>query len=170
VGLHVGRGRKMRRPRHGSSSGDVWDEGWVCPSSCLRWSSEVGEGIERRVASSPSPQQKAYRMRTWSWRRLSSLRRYTQRSFGSITGKGTDLKGNMLSSPHRFLYKPIVNVKGMTVISHRLCPAPINRWTVPPYCSCWLVPAFVSCLCFFAFWQAEGIFVIQYCSCFYMMI
>jgi hypothetical protein len=32
-----------------------------------------------------------------------------------------------LSSPHRFFYKPIVNVKGMTVISHRLCPAPINR-------------------------------------------
>jgi hypothetical protein len=32
-----------------------------------------------------------------------------------------------LSSPHRFFYKPIVNVKGMTAISHRLCPAPINR-------------------------------------------
>jgi hypothetical protein len=27
VGLHGGRGRKMRRPRHRSSSGDVWDEG-----------------------------------------------------------------------------------------------------------------------------------------------
>jgi hypothetical protein len=54
VGLHAGRGRKMRRPRHRSSSGDVWDEGWVCPSSCLRWCSEVGEGIERKVASSPS--------------------------------------------------------------------------------------------------------------------
>jgi hypothetical protein len=49
------------------------------------------------------------------------------RSFGSITEKGTDLKGKRISSPHRFFYKPIVNVKGMTVISHRLCPAPINR-------------------------------------------
>jgi hypothetical protein len=56
VGLHAGRGRKMRRPRHRSSSGDVWDEGWACPLSCLRWSSDYGEGIERRVASSPSPQ------------------------------------------------------------------------------------------------------------------
>jgi hypothetical protein len=42
-------------------------------------------------------------------------------------GKGTDLKGKRLSSPHRFFYKPIVNVKGMTVISHRLCPVPRNR-------------------------------------------
>jgi hypothetical protein len=39
VGLHARRGRKIRRPRHRSSSGDVWDK-----------------GIERRVASSPSPQ------------------------------------------------------------------------------------------------------------------
>jgi hypothetical protein len=46
----------MRRPRHRPSSGDVWDEGLVCPLSCLRWCSEDGEGIERRVASSPSPQ------------------------------------------------------------------------------------------------------------------
>jgi hypothetical protein len=46
----------MRRPRHRPSSGDVWDEGLVRPLSCLRWCSEDGEGIERRVASSPSPQ------------------------------------------------------------------------------------------------------------------
>jgi hypothetical protein len=32
-----------------------------------------------------------------------------------------------LFSPHRFFYKPIVNVKGIIVISHRLCPVPINR-------------------------------------------
>jgi hypothetical protein len=31
-------------------------KGKVCRSSCLRWRSESGEGIERRVASSPSPQ------------------------------------------------------------------------------------------------------------------
>jgi hypothetical protein len=47
----------MRRPRHRPSSGDIWDEGLVCPLSCLRWCSEDGEGIERMVASSPSPQQ-----------------------------------------------------------------------------------------------------------------
>jgi hypothetical protein len=27
----------------------------------------------------------------------------------------------------------------MNVISQRLCPVPINRWIVPPYCSRWLV-------------------------------
>jgi hypothetical protein len=75
---------------------------------------------------------KAYTMRrVWSWRRLSLLRSYAQGSFGSIAKKGTDLKGERLSNPHRFIYKLIVNVKGTTVISHRLCPVPINRWTVP---------------------------------------
>jgi hypothetical protein len=82
--------------------------------------------------------------RAWSWRRLSLLRSYAQGSFGSIAGKGTDLKGKRLSSPHRFFYKPIVNVKGMTVISHKLCPMPINRWIVPPYCSHW--PVFARAL------------------------
>jgi hypothetical protein len=46
----------MGRPRHGPLSGDAWDEGQVCQSSCLCWCSEAGEVIERRVASSPSPQ------------------------------------------------------------------------------------------------------------------
>ena len=32
-----------------------------------------------------------------------------------------------LFSPHRFFYRSIANVKGMIVISHRLCPVPINR-------------------------------------------
>jgi hypothetical protein len=31
-------------------------KGGVCRSSCLRWCRETSEGIERRVASSPSPQ------------------------------------------------------------------------------------------------------------------
>jgi hypothetical protein len=35
-----------------------WTKGSLCQSSCLRWCSEIGEGIERRVASSPSPQQR----------------------------------------------------------------------------------------------------------------
>jgi hypothetical protein len=41
--------------------------------------------------------------------------------------RGTDLEGKRLFSPHRFFYRPIVNVKGMIVISHRLYPMPINR-------------------------------------------
>jgi hypothetical protein len=42
---------------------DLW-LGTKCNSisSCLRWCSEVGEGIERRVASAPSPQQNIYMM------------------------------------------------------------------------------------------------------------
>jgi hypothetical protein len=41
--------------------------------------------------------------------------------------KGTDLKRKMLSNPHRIVYKLIINVKGMNVISHRLRLVPINR-------------------------------------------
>jgi hypothetical protein len=41
--------------------------------------------------------------------------------------KGTDLKGKKLSSPHRIVYKLIINVKGMNVISHRMRLVPINR-------------------------------------------
>jgi hypothetical protein len=41
--------------------------------------------------------------------------------------KGTDLKEKRLFSPHRFVYKSIINARGMDVISHRLCPVPINR-------------------------------------------
>ena len=93
---------------------------------------------------------KTYTMRrAWSWRRLPLLRSYTQGSFGSIAEKGTDLKGKRLFTPLRFFYRPIVNVKGMIVISHRLCPVPINRWTVPPYCSRWLVLACASRLYFY---------------------
>jgi hypothetical protein len=33
-----------------------WMKGGDCRSFRLRWCSEIGEGIERRVASSPSPQ------------------------------------------------------------------------------------------------------------------
>ena len=87
--------------------------------------------------------------RAWSWRRLLLLRSYAQGSFGSIAEKGTDLKGKRLSSPHRFIYKSIINVKGMNVISHRLYPVPINRWTVPPYSSRWLVLVRASHLYFY---------------------
>jgi hypothetical protein len=48
----AGRGRPRRRP----SSCSVVDEGWKPSPLRLRWYSEIGEGLERRVASSPSPQ------------------------------------------------------------------------------------------------------------------
>jgi hypothetical protein len=55
------------------------------------------------------------------------LRSYAQGSFGSMTEKGTDLKGKRLSSPRWVIHKSIVNIKGMNVILHRLRPVPINR-------------------------------------------
>jgi hypothetical protein len=42
-------------------------------------------------------------------------------------GKRNRLKGERMFSPHRFVYKSIINVKGMDVISHMLCHVPINR-------------------------------------------
>jgi hypothetical protein len=42
-------------------------------------------------------------------------------------GKRNRLKGEKAISPHRIVYKSIINVKGMNVISHRLRPVPINR-------------------------------------------
>jgi hypothetical protein len=93
---------------------------------------------------------KAYTIRrAWSWRRLLLLWSYAQGSFGLITEKGIDLKGKRLFNPHRFVYKSIINVKGMDVISHKLCSVPINRWTVPQYCSRWLVLARASRLYFY---------------------
>jgi hypothetical protein len=49
--------------------------------------------------------------------------------------KGTDLKGKRLSSPRWVVYKSVVNIKGMNVNLNRLRPVPINRLTVPLYCS-----------------------------------
>jgi hypothetical protein len=87
--------------------------------------------------------------KAWSRRRLMLLRSYAQRSFASVARKGTDLKGKRLSSPRWIVLKSIANIKGMNVILHRLCPVPINRWTVPPYCSRWLVFACASRLDFY---------------------
>jgi hypothetical protein len=41
--------------------------------------------------------------------------------------KRNRLKGKGMFSPHRFVYKSIINIKGMTIISHRLHHVPINR-------------------------------------------
>jgi hypothetical protein len=74
-----------------------------------------------------------------SRRRMNQLRSYMWRSFGLAVENETDLKGKRLSSPRHIILKSIANVKGLNVILHRLCPVPINRWTVAPYCSRWLV-------------------------------
>jgi hypothetical protein len=50
--------------------------------------------------------------------------------------KGTHLKGKRLSSPHRIVYKSIINVKGMNVISHRLRLVPPVRFKLTCTCSC----------------------------------
>jgi hypothetical protein len=55
------------------------------------------------------------------------FRSYAQRCFGSMAERETDLKGKMPSSPWWIVLKPIVNIKGMNVILHRLRPVPINR-------------------------------------------
>jgi hypothetical protein len=79
-----------------------------------------------------------------SGRRLNQHQSYAQGSFGSVPEKGTDLRRKRLSSPQQIVLKSIVNMKGINVISHRLRPVSINRWTVPPYCSCWFVLARAS--------------------------
>jgi hypothetical protein len=58
---------------------------------------------------------------------MNQFRSYGWRSFGLAMENGTDLKGKRLSSPRQITPKSIVNVKGMDVILHRLCPVPINR-------------------------------------------
>jgi hypothetical protein len=82
--------------------------------------------------------------RAGSERKLNQRRSYAQESFGPVAEKGTDLRRKRLSSPRQIVLKSIVNMKGINVISHRLRPVPINRWTIPPYCSRWLVFARAS--------------------------
>jgi hypothetical protein len=103
-------------------------------SKCNTWTITFGLGL------------KPYMMwKAWSRPRLMLLQSYAQGSFGAMAEKGTDLKRKMLSSPRWVVHKLIVNMKGMNVNLHRL---PINRWTVPPYCSRWLVLACASRLYF----------------------
>jgi hypothetical protein len=44
-----------------------------------------------------------------------------------IAGKGTNLKGKRLFIPRWITLESLANIKGMDVISHGLCPVPINR-------------------------------------------
>jgi hypothetical protein len=63
--------------------------------------------------------------------------------------KGTDLKGKRLFSPQIVVHKSIVNMKGMNVISHRLCSVLINRSTIASYYSRRFVLARASHLYYF---------------------
>jgi hypothetical protein len=104
-------------------------------SKCNMWTGTFGLGL------------KPYTMwKAWSRRRLMLLWSYAQGSFGAMAEKGTDLNRKRLSSPHWVVHNPhwvvhksIVNMKDTNVNLHRMRPVPINRWTVPPYCSRWLV-------------------------------
>jgi hypothetical protein len=44
-----------------------------------------------------------------------------------IAERGTDLKGKSLFRPRWITIESLANVKGMSVIVHRLHPVPINR-------------------------------------------
>ena len=97
-------------------------------------------------------------------RRLTQCRRCEQESFGVIAEKETDLKMKRLFRPRWITIELLPIVKGMDVILHGLCPVPINRWTVPPYCSRWLGIRFLHHARTFIFRQTEGTFVICYCE------
>jgi hypothetical protein len=68
-------------------------------------------------------------------RRSTQHRRCEQESFGVVTENETDLKMKRLFRPRQFIIELLSIVKGMNVILYGPCPVPINRRTVPPYCS-----------------------------------
>jgi hypothetical protein len=70
---------------------------------------------------------KAYTMRSMIVTKLAVAPKLCTRKLWLNRRKGNRLKRERLFNPYRFFYKPIVNVKGMIVISHRLCPVLINR-------------------------------------------
>ena len=60
-------------------------------------------------------------------RRSTQRRSCAQESFGVIAEKETDLKMKRLFRPRWITIELLPNVKGMVVILHGLCLAPINR-------------------------------------------
>jgi hypothetical protein len=62
-----------------------------------------------------------------SERRLNQCRSCAQGSFGSIAEKETNLRRKKPFSPRQIVLKLVLNMKGMSVILHRLRPVPINR-------------------------------------------
>ena len=76
--------------------------------------------------------------------------------------RGTDLKMKRQIRPRRITIELLINVKGMDVIVHGLCPLPINKWTVLPHCSHWLGIRFLHHACTFTFRQTEGTSIVCY--------
>jgi hypothetical protein len=74
--------------------------------------------------------------------------------------RGTDFKMKRQFRPRRVTIKLLANVKGMNIILHGLCPVPINRWTVFPYCSRWLGILLSRHACTLAFLRVKGTFII----------
>jgi hypothetical protein len=69
-------------------------KGKVCQLSCLRWCSETGKGIERKVASLPSPQQPSRRKELEKKKRVTSRGSFKFSELSSKTGtKEFDLLG-----------------------------------------------------------------------------
>jgi hypothetical protein len=58
---------------------------------------------------------------------MARSRSCTQKSFGIIAEKETDLKMKRLFRPRQITIELLANVKGMGVILHGLRPVPINR-------------------------------------------
>jgi hypothetical protein len=58
---------------------------------------------------------------------MNQFQRYEWRSFGLAVENQTDLKRKRLSSPRYIVLKSIIDMNGMDVILHRMCPVPINR-------------------------------------------
>ena len=80
-------------------------------------------------------------------RRLIQRRRCEQESFGVTAESETDLKMKRIFRPRQITIELLSTVKGMNVILYGLCPAPINRWTILPYCSRWLDIRFLRHAC-----------------------
>jgi hypothetical protein len=71
-----------------------------------------------------------------TWRYIPKLQLKELRHDGVFKTKdGTDLKRKRPCSPWQFVLWLWLVTKDMNVILSGLRPVPINRWTVPPYCS-----------------------------------
>ena len=88
----------------------------------------------------------------------------------TVVENETNLKGKRLLSPRQLTFWLRLNVRDMNVILPKLCPVPINRWTVTPHCSCWIVIALASFLLSYLLSSRRykyNINIIDVCSCLY---
>jgi hypothetical protein len=76
--------------------------------------------------------------------RRSSRRRYCLRALTTNVKHGAESKRKRLVNAWWFMLRLCAHVKVINVFLLGLCPVPINRWTIPPYCSRWIIIALVS--------------------------